>query len=322
MGRKIILIVVALVVVLGLAFALGPRVPADTRIIFDPAAIGDDPDAWLAQREARFDDIRDGLQKEIVWASPPKARTALSLVYVHGFSASRGEAAPLTELVAEELGANVFYTRLAGHGRDGAAMADGSVNAWVNDLAEALAIGRAIGEEVVVIAMSTGGALAAWAASHPQLSEDVKGLVLISPNFQVKAGGSAMLTMPWGGQLAKLVIGPERSWEPLNEAHARLWTPRYPTEALLPMATLTKMARESDVENARVPALFIFSDADAVVDHSVTREIAARWGAPHEIETVAENGDPASHVIVGDVLSPSTTGPIAGRITAWIRALP
>lgn len=324
MGRKIILIAGAILVVVALVIALGPRAATDTRVTFDPAAIGADPDAWLAAREARFDDIGEGQQKEIVWADPAsKARTPVSLVYVHGFSASRGEAAPLTELVADELGANVFYARLTGHGRDDEeAMAEASVNDWVNDMAEALAIGRAIGDEVVVLSMSTGSALAAWAAvERPDLMENVKGIVMMSPNFQVKASGAWIMTMPWGAQVLRLVNGPERGFEPANETQARFWTERYPVEALLPMAALVKHVRESDVEAAQVPALFIFSDADTVVDQSATRAIADRWGGPHEVEAIPEKPGTDNHVIVGDALRPDNNQPFARRITEWIRAL-
>ncbi|MDD4273595.1 MAG: hypothetical protein PHG14_07705 [Desulfobacter postgatei] len=38
-------------------------------------------------------------------------------VYIHGFSATRKETAPLSDLVAKTLNANLFYTRLSGHGR-------------------------------------------------------------------------------------------------------------------------------------------------------------------------------------------------------------
>ena len=71
-------------------------------------------------------DIRPGLQKEIVWANPAtKTKTPLAIVYIHGFSASKGEVRPLPDKVASALGANLFFTRLTGHGEDGAAMAEG-----------------------------------------------------------------------------------------------------------------------------------------------------------------------------------------------------
>jgi pimeloyl-ACP methyl ester carboxylesterase len=317
---KRLLVSAAVVIVLAAGlFLAGPRVAADTTVTFDPAAIGPDPEAYLARVEAAVPGIRPGLAKEIVWADPAtKAKTPIAIVYVHGFSASKGEVRPLPDRVAAALGANLFFTRLTGHGQDGAAMATGSVNAWVNDYAEALAIARTIGEKVVVVGVSTGASLASFAASRPDLFGDVAGLVMISPNYGVQAAGAEILTMPWGAQIARLVAGAERGFEPLNELQAKLWTTRYPIEATLPMAALTRLAYKAPVGETRVPALFVFSDKDAVVRPELTREIAAKWGAPHEIVTVDDSGDPSNHVIAGDALSPSTTEPLAAKIVDWI----
>jgi pimeloyl-ACP methyl ester carboxylesterase len=243
-------------------------------------------------------------------------------VYIHGFSASKGEVRPLPDKVASALGANLFYTRLTGHGQDGAAMAKGSVNAWVNDYAEAIAVGRAIGDKVVVIGTSTGAGLATWAAAQPgSLSEGVATIVAISPNYGLQASGSSMLLLPWGRQIAELVIGKERGFEVLNPLHGSLWTTRYPTAALLPLAALTKLAHDTPVETIRIPALFIFCDDDKVVRADLTREIAGRWGARHELVPVERSGDPYHHVLAGDALSSQNTNVLAERIVVWIRAI-
>ena len=322
MGRRIVLAVLGLIVILVAGFFLGPRVAVDTTIRFDPSVIGDDPQAYLAREEAAVPDIRDGLDKEIIWADPlVHAKTKLSIVYIHGFSASKGEIRPLPDDVADELDANLFYTRLTGHGQDGAAMAQGSVNAWINDYEEALAIGRAIGDKVIVIATSTGGSLAAWAATQASASDGVAAIAFISPNFGVKASGAEMLTRPWGREIAELVGGKERSFPPRNALQEKLWTTRYPMSAVLPMAALTELAYAAPVEKATVPALFIFSDADKVVRPDRTREIAGRWGGPHELVPVDDTGDPDNHVIAGDVLSPQTTAFLTERIVVWVKAL-
>lgn len=322
--RHRILVALAAVLVLALAlFLLGPRVSFDTTITFDAADIGPDPETWLAASEAEIDGIREGLEKEIVWADPrSRRRTELSIVYVHGFSASKGEVRPLPDRLAEELDANLFYTRLAGHGRGGEAMAGASVKAWVNDMAEAMEIGRRIGERVVVIGTSTGGTLATWAAARPELARNMAGAVLISPNYGLQAGGVDILTMPWGGPVAKLVLGRERGFEPLNERHGEYWTTSYPTEALLPMAALVRLVRDMDVGDIPVPALFAYSKADTIVRPDITAEVAERWGAAHETLLVAESGDPFNHVIAGDVLSPGNTDALVRDIAAWIRTLP
>ncbi|MBZ9940968.1 alpha/beta hydrolase [Mesorhizobium sp. BR1-1-13] len=322
MGRHIVLAVLGLVAILALAFVLGPRVPVDTTIRFDPSAIGDDPQAYVARTEAAISGIRDGLEKEIIWANPMvHARTPLSIVYIHGFSASKGELRPLPDEVADQLDANLFFTRLTGHGQDGAAMTQGSVNAWINDYEEALAIGRAIGDKVIVISTSTGGSLAAWAATQPGASDGVAAIAFISPNFGVKASGADILTMRWGKQIAELVAGKERSFMPRNALHEKFWTTSYPLAATLPMQALTELAYGAPVEKAVVPALFIFSDSDSVVRSDRTREIAGRWGAPHELVPVDDTGDADNHVIAGDALSPSTTTFLAQRIAVWIEAV-
>ena len=324
MRRMMLLLGLAAVLIAAAAIVwfAGPRVARDTTVTFDPATIGTDLDAWIAEREAGVPGIRPGLRKEIVWAFPAsKARTPLAIVYVHGFSASKQEIRPLPDQVAAALGANLFYTRLAGHGQDGAAMATASVNAWVNDFAEALAIGERLGERVVVVATSTGASIASWAATEPDFRERMAGVVLVSPNYGVQAGGASLLAGPWGLQIARLVAGDERSFEPSNESHGRYWTTRYPIEAVMPMSAVVAMAAEAPVERAAVPALFVFSDADAVVRPDLTRAVAQRWGAPHTLVTVEDSEDPSNHVIAGDALSPGTTDRLAAAVSDWIRAL-
>lgn len=317
---RIITVILVLLLLGAAAFYLsGPRVEVDTAVRFDPARIGDDVDAYLAESESGIPAIREGLEKEVVWAFPQsRAKTPLAIVYVHGFSASKGEIRPVPDEVARALGANLYYARLSGHGRDDVSMAEASVNSWIYDFAEAMAIGRRIGEKVVVISTSTGGSLATWAAAQPELNEDLAGVVLISPNYGVQASGAWLLTGPWGRQLAELIIGAERGFEPANDAQRALWTTRYPTSATLPMAALTELAYAAPVETIEAPALFIFSDADAVVRPDLTRKIAARWGGGAETMIVEGSDDPSHHVIAGDALSPSTTRLVAERIIVWI----
>ena len=303
-------------------WAFGPREPVETALRFDPAAIGADVDAYLADTEGRFDDIVEGAEKQIVWAFPnSRARTPVALVYVHGFSASAGEIRPVPDMAAAALGANLHYTRLAGHGRPEAAMAGPTVQDWIDDVAEAVAIGERLGEKVVLIGTSTGGTLAAVAALHPDLKDRIGGIIFVSPNFKVKAAGSGMLTAPFARRLVPLLAGAERAFEPANELHARFWTERYPSTALLPMAALVAHARAQVHENATQPALFMFSDADRIVDHTVTRRIVERWGGPAEIVAMTRSDDPDDHVIAGDALSPSNNGAVADTIADWVRAL-
>jgi esterase/lipase len=321
--RKFFIVILVLIIAGAIVFYMGPRTPVSTEISFDPSTIGEDVEVYIAQSEARFDDIRKGLNKQIVWAYPnSRAKTPIALVYVHGFSASPGEIRPVMDIVASTIGANLFYTRLAGHGRDGDAMGEATIESWVNDLAEAEAVGRRIGERIILVGTSTGGTIVSWAATQSELSRDVAGIVNISPNFNVQAAGAALLTIPWANQLVQLITGKRRKFEPQNELHEQNWTHEYPTTALLPMAELVKLANASSFEEITIPALFIFSEKDKVVKPDVTRRVAERWGADSEIVLVEDSGDENNHVIAGDALSPSTNQSTADTIIGWINRLP
>lgn len=312
------------IVVTGLVLAalwfLVPRTGVDRTPRFDPSALGEDLPAWLASREAVFDDITPGAEKRIVWAGAEGTRTDWAVVYIHGFSATSEEIRPVPDDVAKALGANLFFTRLAGHGRSGAAMATAVPEDWVLDLDEALAIGRRIGSRVLVIATSTGGTLAMLAATDAGRAEGVAGMVLVSPNFRL-ANPSAqfLLDAPWIESWGDAVAGAERSFEPQNAEHGRWWTTAYPTSALYPMGALMRAARGNDPGNALVPALFIYTDADKVVDAATTAAIAAGWGAPAATfqPTLTPQDDPWSHVIAGRILSPAQTEPVVAAILDW-----
>lgn len=314
-------VVIVFLVLMLVAFLAGPRTPADTTITFNPDTVGNDPQAYLVASEGRVQGIRPGLEKEIVWADPAtRAKTPLAIVYVHGFSASKGEVRPLPDLVAKALKANLYFTRLKGHAQDGAAMATASVNDWINDYAEAMAIGHAIGDKVIVIATSTGASLAVVEADARQPFMQAAAMVLISPNFGVNSGAAFLLNWPWGKLIAETIVGKERSFPPRNAMQEALWTTRYPTTALLPMSALVQAAYRAPTNTFTVPALFVFSDKDSVVRPDLTREVADRWGGPRDIVTVDETDDRDHHVIAGDALSPSTTAALAAKITDWLGA--
>ncbi len=312
-----------LIVTIGAIYLFAPLEAVDREISFDENVIGGDPDAWLAQHEVSFPDIRPGTEKRIIWAGAKGQKTPLAVVYVHGFSATSEEVRPVPDLVATAMGANLYFTRLAGHGRTGDAMAEPAAGDWIEDMAEAMAIGRRIGDRVLVISTSTGATLAAIAATDPQLSNGVAGVVMISPNFGLRSVAGRILDLPLARWWGPLVAGARRSFTPTNEQHARFWTTDYPTVALFPMAALVREARSQEYSAAKAPALFIYSDADQVIDPFAIAAVRDAWGgAVTEVLRVMGPGDdPYSHVIAGDILSPGQTQDVAAGIVAWAKDL-
>ena len=312
---------VSLLIVTGLlaVFFAGPRVEVSSQL--KPLQLPADLDRYLADGEVRYPDIIPGTEKTIVWAHPDQRKTPLSVIYLHGFSATRQETAPLSDQVAKRLGANLFYTRLSGHGRGGAAMSEASVNDWLNDSQEALQIGQQLGERVLVIATSTGATLATWLATQPQ-SQKVLAYVLISPNFAPKDRAAQVLTWPWARHFAPLLIGPEHHWQPRNAAQAQYWTHRFPTQALLPMMGLVEYVRELPVEAIHTPLLQIYSPEDQVVSPDAGVQMFARFGSsPKQLLALTDSQDDSHHVLAGDILSPRDTPRVEAAILEFLQPL-
>ncbi|MEM9734871.1 MAG: alpha/beta fold hydrolase [Pseudomonadota bacterium] len=322
LGKYLLFVLAAL----GLFALAGPTEEADTQITFKTDAIGDDLDGYLAAQEATFTDIIPGAEKRIIWADPSsKRKTEFAIVYVHGFSATSEEIRPVPDDVARNLGANLHFTRLAGHGRGADPMAQASVNKWMNNLAEALAIGRRLGDKVVVISTSTGGTLMTLAATKPALMRNVVGSVMISPNFAVQAAGADILLYPWARQLVPRVFGEYREWEPKNDEQRKWWSTRYPNVALLPMQAAVNAAGNVAYEELDLPTLFIFHPEDGVVKSAVTEQVAARWGqnsgAKASVQRVEQSDDTSKHVVAGAILDPDNTEPVTTYILNWIKTL-
>lgn len=311
----------AIVIVLVVVFLAGPRVEIDPRV--HRVDLPDNLDEFLKGQEGRFSDIVPGTEKAIVWAGGPGIKTKYSIVYIHGFSATRKETAPLSDNVAKALGANLFCTRLTGHGRTGRALAQATVNDWLNDAAEAYEIGARLGENVILIGASTGATAVAWLA-HRAIGENgmaaLHSCIYISPNFKPADPFAMILTWPWGQQMAQLIIGRERSWEPDAPGHDTYWTNRYPTRALLPMMGLVKLVSGLELSHIRVPCLMIASPDDQIIDFNTVKKVFNAISSEHkQLVPFTTAQDPSRHVLAGDILSPGTTNELARLIVSFVQ---
>ena len=275
-------------------------------------------DEWLAQSEAKFSDIKPGTAKGIVWANTNRQKTPWAVVYVHGFSASRMETAPVADLVAKELGANLFYTRLSGHGLPGSALGQVSVQDWLADTVEAVRIGQTLGEKVLVISCSTGSTLSTWLETSPYANA-VQAHVFISPNFGLKDKRSELLNGHWGKQIAMAITGPELKFPERSAQESAAWTKSYPTSALFPMMALVKKVRESDAQLFKTPLLVLYSADDQTVEPMETQKVFERIGSPSKkLELVSYSQSEGQHVLAGDIRDPKSVEPMVKTIVKWL----
>lgn len=178
-------------------------------------------------------------QARIIWAdSSRKEKTKVAFLYLHGFSASQAEGEPVHRDLAKKYYANLFLSRLAGHGIDkgDSTLINLTSEKLVSSAENALAVAEKLGDEVVVIGTSAGGALALFLASrHPE----IKAIVLYSPCVKLFDGSAVILDKPWGLQIARLVSGgPTKKFESESKAHTNYWQLNYRIEALVALEDL------------------------------------------------------------------------------------
>ena len=303
---------------LGPVNEFGPDTPTARQA--PPTALAD-LDPWLQTSESKFEGLRPGTAKGVVWASADKQQTPWSVVYIHGFSATRLETAPLADQVAKALGANLFYTRLSGHGLPGQAMGEASAQDWMADTLEAVRIGKTLGRKVLVISCSTGSTLSTWLGATPQAA-DVSAFVFISPNFGLKNKMSELINGHWGQQIATAISGDTIRYEQTDPREVVAWTGSYPTKALFPMMALVRKVRDSDLSVFQKPVLVLYSAADQTVDPEEIKATFARFGSQQKsIDAVTYSQSKGQHVLAGDIRDPQSVAPMAESIVNWTNSL-
>lgn len=302
MNKKLIFIA-SILVLLFVLFLLGPKEKANTKIA--QINVPSDLEQYLKESESKYKDITPKTEKKIFWyENKVNSRTNYSVVYLHGFSATRQEYVPIFDNFAEDIGANIFYTRLRGHGRKGDALTNVSVSDWLTDGAEALAIGKRMGEKTIVVCSSTGCTIAVWLAMQEEWKDFIFSIVMLSPNFMPKSFASRMLLLPWGKQLLKLSVGDYYEWKPRNELQGVYWSTRYKSEVIYTMMKLVGAVDDLDLNNFTLPVLVIYNEKDPVVSASAIKEKFKQFGSPFKKKVPFEAKEKAPHVMAGDILAP------------------
>ncbi len=274
--RKMKWLLITLLVIV-IVYLMGPK-PANpvyaTGMPVVPAS-ADSLQAYVKGHEAQHR-LKPDNEARIIWADDSaKSKTAYSLVYLHGFSASQGEGDPVHKDIAKLFGCNLYLSRLAEHGIDttDALVNLTSDNYW-ESAKEALAIGKQLGNKVVLVGTSTGGTLALkLAAEYP----DVYALVLLSPNIAINDSNAWLLNNPWGLQIARLVKG-SKFIEPEDKrpVYRQYWSAPYRLEAAVNLEELVETSmNKATFEQVKQPTLLLYYFKDEVHQDSVVKVEAA-----------------------------------------------
>ena len=275
----------------------------------------------IQESESMHTDIVDGAEKHIRWYDKKQVKSKLAFVYIHGFSASRQELSPVTEELADKFSANVFYTRLTGHGRSDDAMAEASTDAWKKDIKDAYNIGRIIGEKVILISTSTGGTLATWLLAQEETEQPFAN-IMVSPNYAVQSGSAWLFNSSLGLWVAKLINGDYNAFDPISESHAKYWTERYPLEALVPMMSLLSEVESLNKSKVTTPQLIIYSPKDSVIKPEKVIEVSNEFiNSDLTLTPFTQSTDPYQHVLAGKACSPESSERMINLLADYVEQL-
>jgi esterase/lipase len=197
-------------------------------------------------------------------------------VLLHGFTDSPKQFQALADSLYAR-GDNVFVPRLPHHaerGRDVGALARLTAAELCHAADAAVDIGAGLGDSVVVMGLSVGGTLAAWAAEH---RPEVRRAVVIAPPFEV-AHVPSMLERAIVN-LGSHIPNVTRRSAPDSERPDR--DPGFATHALAQVLRLG-MAVRRDAEHlapARAEVLFLVNANDRTVKTAPVLDLARLWNA-------------------------------------------
>ena len=308
--KRFFKIIAALVAVLAVVYFLGPSPAAPIynnnliQVPSDAAAL----EAYVASIEAKHQ-VKPDNEARIVWANDStKAKTPYVIVYLHGFSASQEEGNPVHRNIAGQFGCNMYLARLSEHGID---TIDPLINMTATSLwesaKEAYAIGKQLGDKVILMGTSTGGTVALELASN---FEDVAGLVLYSPNIAINNPSAFLSNNPWGLQIARMVIGgKENIIKNKPPEFKKYWNDHYRLESIVELQELLETTMiPSHFNTIKCPllTLYYFKDEknqDPVVKVSAMKEMFEAVATPGNLKRMIPIPEAGNHVLASPIQS-------------------
>lgn len=262
----------------------------------------------IEQDERRATAIKPDNQARIVFhGEAPHRRLPVSVVYLHGFTASQAEGAPAHREIADAAGAHLFLNRLSDHGSDAPdAMAGASPERWREEARRALDTGLLLGERVLLVGTSMGASLALdLAANRPDV---VAGVVAWSPGIRVHDPAQLRAAVMLQGAVA-----------PPGERSAfqrRYWSSMVHTDAYRAIARLfIERMRPEILQDVVCPVFFGMWDGGEG-DRDTLTSVSAMRHALGWLGTVASRRRLVAYDHAAHVLASPERSPAADRVLA------
>lgn len=315
-----------ILLLLGIGYLMGPR-PASpsyrTEMPHVPAGANDLMN-YVAAHEKQHHLKKDN-EARIVWFNDSlKEKTPFAIVYLHGFTASQGEGSPVHTDIARKFGCNLYLARLADHGVDTAdALKSLTADKYWESAKEALAIGKQLGQKVILMGTSTGGSNALQlAATYPG---DVYALVLLSPNIAINDPNAWLLNNPWGLQIATMVTGSRyMTSKDTRDIYKQYWYSQYRLEGAVALeemleSTMRKETFKKIVQPTEL--LYYYKDEvhqDSTVKVSAMLTMFDELGTPAGKKVKMAMPNAGNHVIGSYIKSADVQG-VENEISRFLK---
>ena len=245
--------------------------------------------------------IKPDNQARIIWADSTHKKTAYSMVYLHGFGASQGEGAPIHTRLAKRYGCNLYLARLKEQGIESdSAFKSMTVENYLESAKKAVAIGKALGDKVIILSTSTGGALGLFIASQ---NPDIAGLVLYSPIIAARNSKLKILSLPWGVPLMESLVGSDHLVENREGLDQQYWSDIYYIEGYSSLSMLVEHTmNEKTFRHVKCPVFLGYyykneEEQDDVVSVPAMLDMYAELGTPDSLKEKKAFPNAGNHVI-------------------------
>lgn len=249
-GKKTVLRVFITAAILSAGYFLGPK-PNDPELNNQLQKLNMTPrmvEQNIIRRETLIKNIKPDNESRIVWNdSVKKDKTPYCIVYLHGFSASPEEGDPVHRDIARKFGCNLYLPRLYAHGlKEQEPLLELDEKKYLATAKEAVAEAACLGKKVIIMGTSTGCTFALYIASG---NPDIAGLILYSPNVDLRDSRSFLLTRPWGLQIARMIVGGNYYAFPGPASAEKYWNMKYRIEAIVCLKNILEHTMTKDVFN-------------------------------------------------------------------------
>ncbi len=313
MSRKLIFITFPIILLIGIYF-MGPEPDRPT---WDPAMPTVPQDAaalerYIATQEAQHK-IKPDNEARIIWADSTKQKTEYSVIYIHGFSASQGEGDPVHKQFAKTFGCNLYLARMADHGIDTTEqLLYFTPDRWWKSAKEALAIGKALGDKVIVMSTSTGVSFSLiLAGEYPQ---DVYALINMSPLVAINDPMAFVSNNPWGLQLARIVKKGDYNIPGVKPGvdvalNNQYWNEKYRLEAVPQLQEMLEdKMNKATFEKVKQPSLTMYyykneQEQDATVKVSEILKMNEQLGTSPSMKVLVDIPNAGAHVLGSPIQS-------------------